>query len=201
MNRNVWILVFALIPFSGYGEDEKAKLSEYFPKLIFSEDKRLHDFFAMWYSANLAIMKEPALPKRAKNSKNVIYRFTCLRTFDRPFSINVTKTKDGFVLTRKVLSGKGGYDPGILEETAKHSLKDAAVEELEKLLTELKFSKMKPTIIEDLKGWDGSHWMLEVVKEGRYKIVDRWSPDEGEPMRRIGEWFLDKAKWTPKEHY
>jgi len=32
---------------------------------------------------------------------------------------------------------------------------------------------------------DGAQWIVEAIKDGSYKIVDRWSPADG-PIRRIG---------------
>ncbi len=90
-------------------------------------------------------------------------------------------------------------DPGKIEETASSKISASAVKELEQLLADLEFWQMK-TLSTD-GGFDGSQWMLEVVKERKYKIVDRWSPEDGDPMRKIGEWFLDKANWTPKKLY
>ena len=98
-----------------------------------------------------------------------------------------------------MLSGKGGYDPGRIEEEVQSDLKPATVAELEKLLAETKFNDLKSSVEDD--GLDGSQWILEVVRGGEYKIVDRWSPKEGSAMRKIGDWFLATAKWDPKPLY
>ncbi len=157
-------------------------------------------FTVKWYSPHLVAMKEEVLPPLAKNKDAVVYRFTCLRTFHQPFSIKLTKTAKGYHLRRSVLSGKGGYDPGELEKSADSDLKPEALAGLEKLLLGNGFKDMKPTA-DDEAGLDGSQWIVEVVKDGTYQVVDRWSPREGQPMRQIGEWFLGAAKWKPKELY
>lgn len=194
------IIVVALLPLQGFADEEKLERAEYFPAKTFGEEKELHDFIADWYSGQLLAMGELPLPKRAGDKEAVIYRFTCLRTFHRPFCVKLTKIKRGYLLERKVLSGKGGYEPGKIEESAKSKVTDAAVLLLEDLLVELKFLKMKSTV-DEVGGRDGSQWILEVVKDGRYKIVDRWTPGDGAPMWKIGEWFLGKAMWKPKELY
>lgn len=191
MNCLVVALLVICAPFACLAED--TEVASIFPEGTFDE------FVVEWYSGHLKAMDEGALSPLAKNKTAVVYRFTCLRTFHRPFAIKVTKTKDGFELLRKVLSGKGGYEPGKIEESAKAELKPEVVAELEKLLVATKFKDMKATIEDG--GLDGSRWIVEEVRDGGYKVVDRWTPDEGSALRRIGEWFLDAAKWKPKELY
>ena len=152
-----------------------------------------------WYSKHFNAMKEPALSPLAKDKEAVVYRFTCLRTFDKPFAIKITKTKDGYLLVRKILSGKGGYEPGKLQFSGEMRLKPDALAAFEKLLADEKFQDWKDE--EESGGLDGSQWIVEVVKNGNYKVVDRWSPREGTPTRRIGEAFLALAKWKPEELY
>ena len=33
---------------------------------------------------------------------------------------------------------------------------------------------------------DGAQWILEGVRNGKYHVVDRWSPEKGDPVRGIG---------------
>lgn len=191
MNYIVVALLVISAPFVCLADE--AKVPSVFPAGTFD------DFVVEWYSGHLEAMDEGALSPLAKDKSAVVYRFTCLRTFHRPFAIKVTKTKNRFELVRKVLSGKGGYDPGKLEESGKSELKPVAIAELEKLLVATKFKELKSTVEDG--GLDGSQWILEVIRDGEYKIADRWSPDEGSAMRKIGEWFLEAAKWKPKELY
>ncbi len=191
MNSLLRVFLVLLLPFAGLAEEAKVPTVD--PSEMFD------GFGPYWYSDHLKAMGEEALPPLAKDKDAVVYRFTCLRTFDHPFSIKISKTKDGFTLRRKVLSGKGGYEPGKLQKSVKSALKAETVAALDKLLTETKFNELKAKIEEG--GLDGSLWFLEVVKNGEYRIVDRWSPDEGSVMRKIGEWFLSAAKWRPQDLY
>lgn len=191
MNYLIVGLLVICAPFACVAEE--AKVPSFFPAETFS------DFVVEWYSGHLKAMDEGALSPLAKDKNAVVYRFTCLRTFHRPFAIRVTKTKEGFELVRKVLSGKGGYDHGKIEESAKAQLKPEAVEELQRLLVATKFRDLQTRVAD--AGLDGSRWIVEVVHKGEYHIVDRWTPDEGSAMRKIGEWFLDFANWKPKELY
>lgn len=191
MNYLFLALLVICAPFACWADEAKA--TSVFPARTFD------DFVLDWYSGHLKAMDEGALYPLMKDKNAVVYRFTCLRTFHHPFAIKVTKTKDGFELVRKVLSGKGGYDPGVIEESVKSELKPEAVEELESHLVAIKFRDLKSTV--DDGGLDGSQWIVEVVRDGEYKVVDRWTPDEGSAMRRIGEWFLNAAEWKPEKLY
>jgi hypothetical protein len=41
------------------------------------------------------------------------------------------------------------------------------------------------------RGCDGADWILEAVKDGRYKLVIRWSPRNG-PVRTLGLTMVNK---------
>ena len=45
-----------------------------------------------------------------------------------------------------------------------------------------------PNPVNDQKGTDGSQWVIEGVKGGRYQVVDRWTPTTG-PVRELGDLF------------
>ncbi len=46
----------------------------------------------------------------------------------------------------------------------------------------------------DVIGLDGAQWLVEAVKEGQYKVVDRWWPEEG-PIHTLGiVMLIDLAK-------
>ncbi|MEO8659909.1 MAG: hypothetical protein ABI693_15675 [Bryobacteraceae bacterium] len=52
----------------------------------------------------------------------------------------------------------------------------------------------------NLGGTDGAQWIVEDVSEGRYHIVDRWSPPVGDPVRTLGMTLvtdLAQAKVAP----
>ena len=36
-----------------------------------------------------------------------------------------------------------------------------------------------PTVEENSVGVDGAQWIVEGVRNGKYHLVDRWSPDTG----------------------
>ena len=42
-----------------------------------------------------------------------------------------------------------------------------------------------PSAEERTDGVDGAQWLVEGIKDGRYHLVDRWSPTDG-PVRQSG---------------
>lgn len=152
--------------------------------------------FSASFESTLEAMKESPIVEPVVDKRIVAYRFTCAPTFQHPFSIKIFSTKTGFVMTRKVLSGLGGWDPGVLKEVVKSDVTAEAVEELDNLLRSLKFDQLPSTV--EWSGFDGSLWSLEVVKSGSYKKVERWALAEGEALEKISKWFLSTAKWKPE---
>ena len=59
-----------------------------------------------------------------------------------------------------------------------------------------------PTLA-DANGTDGAHWIFEGVRNGKYHVIDRWSPSSGDPIREIGLLGLKLARFRirPTEVY
>jgi hypothetical protein len=86
-------------------------------------------------------------------------------------------------LTVKTASGAGGYQPGKLTENTSRSL---TREETSKFLEQVKdvgFWALPSD--EKTLGFDGAQWIIEGVKDGKYHVVDRWSPKKG-PIHELG---------------
>ncbi len=171
----------------------------YFPKMVFGKNVQVHSFVENWYSKHLRAMNEQSIYAQRGNKEIRVCRFTCLRSFDRPFCIRVESEKGMTTVITKILSGKGGYDPGELEETKKNNIDAKALNSLELLLSSIEFSKMK-SVVED-EQLDGAQWIFESLVNGKYKIVDRTSPKKGSKLGRIAEWFFEHAEWRPKDLY
>lgn len=192
MNALLRIVLVTVFSNVCQADDKKAQESKFFPPKTFSDDQMVDDFVDEIYTGSLKQLNEMALPPLAKDKDAIIYRFTCIRSFKLPFSIRISRTKDGFKLLRTLPS----YQPGKATESVESDLKIETVSNLEKLLLEIKFKELNAV---EGGGLDGSHWILEVVKDGEYKIVDRWSPKGSSAMRQIGDWFFTTSKWKPEE--
>jgi hypothetical protein len=199
MKQLSYILLTALSLASCAIPTEQRKES-YFPPAVFESRPDRNAFIERWYSAHLLALEEEPLPPKTKDKKKEIYRFTCLRTFHNPFSIRIDVVEEGKgILVRKLTSGKGGYDPGSLKEIQSMDLSSAAIEILQDLIDKISFWNLPTT--KRVVGLDGSQWIVEAVRNGRYHVVDRFTPVPGTDMRTLGECFLSLAGWQPDELY
>jgi hypothetical protein len=75
-------------------------------------------------------------------------------------------------------NGKGGYNAGNLTLNESHELTKVQVAEF---LERLRRASFWSAPSEDGTGGDdGAQWVLEGVENGRYHIVDRWSPKKSD---------------------
>jgi hypothetical protein len=106
------------------------------------------------------------------------------------------------VLIAKMSNGAGGYEPGtlILNKTApvgRHGTTLLLARLLQCHYWELP-TRRSPG------GTDGAEWILEGVSDGRYQVVDRWSPGEADPIYALAMTLMvDLAgmRLDPKEVY
>jgi hypothetical protein len=175
--------------------------AQFFPTS--SLDRKGDDLKARWYSAQLQALNEPSLFRLATDRTSHSYRFLWLRTFNHPVAIRVDIKPDRTgVLTAKVASGAGGYAPGTLLENTTRDLDEATVRSFLNLLDKTKFWKA-PNPVNDQRGTDGSQWIVEGVKNGKYHVVDRWMPQNG-PAHDIGVFLafqLAKMRLPEREIY
>ena len=172
----------------------EAAFAHSFPKGTWIDEEHEHAMIASRYVNILTSLQEPPLPAMASARANVIYRFTCIRSFHKPFTITISQSRGAYLLQRKEIT-----EGGELFQAQAVAIPAKQVFQLHSLLTDLKFWDMahpSPRI-----GLDGSHWLIEAVHDGRYNIIDRWSPEEGEAAHQIGSKFLQTAKWSPNNLY
>jgi hypothetical protein len=161
----------------------QATSKHYFPDG--SLDRRGDNFKTDWYSRQLIALEEPSLSEMAKISTAESYRFIWLRSFHHPIVVRLEPKQDGTsLLTVKIGSGAGGYPPGKLSESYTRMLTVQQTQRFLALLTQTDFWRL-PNPVDDNPGEDGSQWLIEGVKGGKYHVVDRWSPKKG-PVRELG---------------
>jgi hypothetical protein len=184
----------------------KASQTDYFPPGTLDDTAQSSHFKEQWYSDQLQALKELSLWELSKTQKTQTYRFLWLRTFHRPISVRLDIHQDGTaLLTTKATDGQGGYKPGRLVLGKTRAL---TKEQTSWALDRIKevgywglptYEKPKEGVGPNGEktvqiGLDGAQWILEGVKNGKYQVTDRWSPESG-PIRSLGIMMLiDLAK-------
>jgi hypothetical protein len=157
----------------------------YFPTNALGDDSWGDQFKAKWYSQELKVLEEPSLLDQTKNPSSESYRFLWLRSFNHPVAIRLDIRADGIgILTTKVANGTGGFRPGHLVENTSRPITREQTQAFLARLQKVSFWSL-PSHVNDQTGTDGSQWIIEGVKEGKYHLADRWSPDKG-PVRDLG---------------
>jgi hypothetical protein len=152
----------------------------------------MEEFTAAWYSKHLRAMREPPLACAARGE---VYRFTWLRTFHHPVSvrIDVGEGQESARITAVELDGAGGYGPGKEHRRTVITLNRTGVRRLLDRLQAANFWSLDSH--EESRGFDGAEWILEGSNEKGYRLVTRWSPDDGE-VRDLGLYFLRLTDWS-----
>lgn len=181
--RLVAIFLLMITPALSYGQinsdrpnwyEEMRSLTSYFPNLVLDEEQSVHDFRAIWYAKYLQAMDEPSLWKTRKNGLHT-YRFLWLRSFHKPICIRLTINRNGSgTIFAKKTSGRGGYETGDLADYKTKALEIEKVDQFLRKIESIRFWEL-PTW-EKVYGLDGAQWILEGVRDGKYHIVDRFSP-------------------------
>jgi hypothetical protein len=178
-------LVVMLAPPASFAQQQ------FFPSGVFGETPQLDRGTSKWYSSQLRALNETSLWALSKMESSQSYRFLWLRTWDHPVSIRFDANNDGTGrLITKMSSGTGGYDPGklVLDHT-----RQLTKDQVARLLLNIETAEFwgLPTN-EATSGKDGARWIIEGVRQGRYHIVDRWSPRSGS-VRDVGLYFMHLA--------
>lgn len=150
--------------------------SGYFPKNTWNGHDTADHFMNDWYGDFLKAMGEKSLLNVSDEKE--VYRFLWLRTFHHPIFVRIERKGNSIRLFSKESNGAGGYEPGKVIRTTNTTLDETQWLDFLNLLGESKYWQMPA---EDKRsGFDGSQWILEGVKENRYHVVDRWTPETGE---------------------
>lgn len=175
----VWIALFAVFAVLAL----TAQVT-FFPKQAFSDDVWSDQFMSSWYAHELGILEEPSLLQKANDVSCESYRFLWLRTFHHPIAIRLDLAADSTgILTTKIASGSAGFPrkgARLIESPLLQQQTQAFLQRIEKT----NFWEL-PSYVEDARGEDGSEWIIEGVRKGRYHVVSRWTPRNGE-VRELG---------------
>jgi hypothetical protein len=112
-----------------------------------------------------------------------VIRFLILPTWGNPIVVRAVKEGDRYRLFARRLDGQGGYDPGKLVESKEVLL---SVEDSKKLSHHLDAAKIfELATSDDVRGNDGSEWIVETVKNGKYQVIVRWTAEYNTAERHL----------------
>lgn len=147
----------------------------YFPHNILNDDEERDSKRIRWYSKHLKAMNEPSFLS-VPDEVNETYRFLWLRSFHHPIAVRVWRIGEQRCLTVKELDGEGGYEPGKITFNQSRELSEDEWVTFSVKLHHANFWELT-TLGDDVVGVDGARWIVEGVKDNKYHIVDRWSPE------------------------
>ncbi len=171
LSAKPYFILFTMLIFMFCGTKASSKkLDEsYFPKNKMDESR------AKWYSKQLRKMYEPIL-YIITNKKIELYRFTRLNNH-HTMTIRVYQLEKKRFLIAKKLSRTGKHR----SEEQTHNIRcQLTKKEWQTILEHVKKSSFWSLASRKVDvGLDGAQWIMEGVKNGKYHVVDRWSPDKG----------------------
>jgi hypothetical protein len=159
----------------------------------------LSSFLLRWFTYQLNAFNEPIIFNQLTDT---IYRFTWLRSFHHPVVIRIQKTKGKILLNWKMADGAGGYDPGNIIVDKEKVLSENKWLKLQQLLTGANFWSLPTNEVTNRIGDDGSRWIVEGIENGKYNVVNRWSPRVSD-FQEIGKYLikLTELKIPKKDFY
>jgi len=148
-----------------------------------------------WYPRQWAAASEPSLYEAAQCNAlpDFVLRFSYIPSFDPSVFIRVQSDGDGLKLTASEMTGAGGYDPGEVGRTKEVRLSEKQAFELREMLDAQALFEEKPDICQ--AGLDGSSWIFELVDKDGYRMVKRWSPEDG-AAHNLGILLIEFTDWS-----
>lgn len=166
-----------LITYTLFTAASSFAVESYFPK------NSVSNFEQGWYADHLSAMKEPILTSHEKDKSYFAFRVLYLPTWGRPVAVRIERSGNSIVRRAVILSGSGGYDPGIVKEEKSTPV---TADEFTTILTEIQnsgFWELKPT--DDVMGFDGSQLIIEAIHDGSHRVFVRWSPEHDTVKRGL----------------
>ncbi len=190
-------------------KDDSAKTVTYFSKI--------DTFSLQWFSFNLQTMKEPILYSQYLGKE--IYRFSWFRSFDPPVTITLEKDQgEYFIITKKtnrlfyqsptrllyyrdnIVAGIKDTLPLYLQINQRKQIEKSQYKTFVDILKQTEFTCISPRGIENV-GVDGSEWIIEVHNKNGYYYVDRHSPQDSTPLRKLGEYLINLSAVKNEKRY
>ncbi|MGA7237010.1 MAG: hypothetical protein WBY44_15090 [Bryobacteraceae bacterium] len=132
-------------------------------------------------SGFLKSLHEPSLWELSqKDNKAEVYRFFLLSSAEHPVTVRLVM-QSGRTYSRRGWGSGEGKPQGRKDYSLVFGRKDA-VQGFANEMNNADFWNLTTTPCVD----ENAHWILEGVKAGKYHVVDRCSPGDTDPLRKIG---------------
>ena len=162
-----------------------------------------------WYGVQLRAAGERSLCDDPEAAEEV-YRLSWIPSFHPTVIIRFERRDQTYRLRGVILSGAGGYEPGIVANSVDTPLTQADWQAWLGLAARARFwtapTEASDTVLDTsgavqfVMGLDGAQWLLEARQNGQYHAVDRWSPDPDGPhsaFRTACTWLLHRSGLVP----
>jgi hypothetical protein len=140
------------------------------------------------------LAKFTEVPLEEISDADGVFRLLWFPTFDRPTSIRISLSGDRAAVTTRRLSGKGGYEWGGFNSESARSISINEWLHLEKTVDEGCFW-YAAFGIREVPVTDGSLWIFEGRKDGRYNFVERTTPSP-----QMSEIFRTMLRISGEDH-
>lgn len=155
--------------------------------------KEASKYTARDYSSMLRLAAGMERPTDLAVRENAtVYRFTWQRSFDDSVIITILKKAP----LPHLVSTRAWKRSGVYEEERRMQtvgvdkvLSGSNLHDLEAQFAEQSYRDL--TNLSCRRGLDGSFWTIEMANADSYHFVTRWTPDETNPIRIIGEKFIE----------
>jgi hypothetical protein len=189
-------LILGLILSLGIVAAEQPKI---FPPGSLGPDDDWDRFRSDQLSGCLRSFKEASIWQASRRHvPGAVYRFMWLRSFHPAISVRLDIAADGAgILTTKVSNGccDCAPPPADTKQTpfrVKTTVRKISAPQLRRFLSCV--DAVHFWALPSRKGFwpgpDGADWIIEASKDGRYQLIDAWSPPAGDPASTLGRFML-----------
>ena len=176
-----WEEAFKDENFGKPGPEPLGPPQNFFPAHIFAGPD--HDYWwATMLTSTLLSLREPRLYPPSAAPASHVYRVTWLRSFDPPIAVRMEVQANG---SASLVAKHHSY----------HPLKGEAYWEKTRHISRWRTSRLIRKIERagfwvapaehEVGGIDGATWLLEACRDGRYHLVERWSPGNFDPFKSV----------------
>lgn len=168
----------------------RPQTQDYFPERTFALAVDGTSFMEISLAEEMQSRRESSLYLRRTNASTHIYRFTWGRSFDPVIVVRLEVEPDG---TARLISKHFGLRP-VGKGKVTQREKELSRSEALKLIGQFEMSDFwSAPADDDIYGIDGSTWVFEGCRDGRYHVVKRYMPENGSPFKSLGINLLEAA--------